>query len=67
MCVLAHPDDESLGMGGILAKYSSEGVETHLITATRREKGRFGNAKESPGMDIVAKMREADLYAAAKE
>ena len=29
MAVLAHPDDESLGMGGTLAKYAAEGVETH--------------------------------------
>jgi LmbE family N-acetylglucosaminyl deacetylase len=28
MCVLAHSDDESLGMGGILAKYAAEGIET---------------------------------------
>lgn len=25
MAVLAHPDDESLGIGGTLAKYASEG------------------------------------------
>ena len=36
MCVLAHPDDESLGTGGTLAKYGAEGIETHVITATRR-------------------------------
>ena len=27
MAVLAHPDDESLGMGGTLAKYASEGSD----------------------------------------
>ena len=36
MCVLAHPDDESLGTGGILAKYAAEGVHTYLVTATAR-------------------------------
>ena len=44
MCVLAHPDDESLGTGGTLARYASEGVETYLVTATRGEKGRFGDS-----------------------
>ena len=26
LCVLAHPDDESLGNGGILAKYAAEPI-----------------------------------------
>jgi LmbE family N-acetylglucosaminyl deacetylase len=42
MCILAHPDDETLGFGGILAKYAAEGVETHVVTATRGEHGWFG-------------------------
>ena len=42
MAVLAHPDDESLGLGGTLARYASEGVETFLVTATRGENGRHG-------------------------
>ncbi|MGD2027270.1 MAG: PIG-L family deacetylase, partial [Anaerolineales bacterium] len=39
LSVLAHPDDESFGMGGTLAYYASEGVEVHLICATRGEAG----------------------------
>lgn len=66
MCVLAHPDDESLGMGGTLAKYAAEGVATYLLTATRGERGRFYDG-ESPGPDIVGKTREAELLAAARE
>ena len=42
MMVLAHPDDESLGNGGTLAKYAAEGVKTYLVTATRGERGWFG-------------------------
>ncbi|MFM8427234.1 MAG: PIG-L deacetylase family protein, partial [Chloroflexota bacterium] len=30
LAILAHPDDESLGIGGTLAKYAAEGVETYL-------------------------------------
>src|SRR6266545_3609994 len=67
MCVLAHPDDESLGMGGTLAKYAAEGVETYLVTATRGERGRYGDSGERPGPDVIGKTREAELRAAAKE
>jgi len=67
MCVFAHPDDESLGVGGTLAKYSAEGVETYLVTATRGERGRFGTEKESPGQEVVGNVREAELRAAALE
>ena len=67
MCVLAHPDDESLGTGGTLAKYAAEGVETFLVTATRGERGRYGDGGERPAPEIVGRLREAELCAAAKE
>ena len=66
MCVLAHPDDESLGTGGTLARYASEGVETYLITATRGERGWFGDEKENPGLETLGKMREAELRCASE-
>jgi len=63
MAVLAHPDDESLAMGGTLARYADEGWETFLVTATRGENGRHGLAKRwSPG--ALARVREAELRAA---
>jgi LmbE family N-acetylglucosaminyl deacetylase len=67
MCVLAHPDDESLGTGATLAKYWREGIETSVVTATRGERGRYGDAPESPGPEIVGRAREAELRAAAAE
>jgi LmbE family N-acetylglucosaminyl deacetylase len=67
MCVLAHPDDESLGTGGALAKYASEGVGTYVVTATRGQRGRFDDSGTSPGPDIVGRAREAELHAAARE
>ena len=66
MCILAHPDDESLGTGGILAKYAAEGIETYLITATRGERGWYGDEREHPGLDVLGRTREAELRAAAK-
>jgi LmbE family N-acetylglucosaminyl deacetylase len=69
MVVLAHPDDESLGVGGTLAKYASEGVDVFLVTATRGDGGRFrGHAQndhQHPGPSALAEIREAELRAAA--
>ena len=66
MCVLAHPDDESLGMGGTLARYASEGVETYLVTATRGERGWFGDPKENPGLTALGEIRDKELQGAAE-
>lgn len=65
MAVLAHPDDESLGCGGTLAKYAAEGVESYLVTATRGESGRYGLADSHPGKAALGAIREAELRAAA--
>lgn len=54
MGVLAHPDDESLGIGGTLAKYAGEGVETYLVTATRGERGRFGESGGAARLNLAA-------------
>lgn len=66
MCVLAHPDDESLGVGGVLARYHAEGVETHLVTATRGQRGWFGAPEANPGLEALGRLREAELMAAAR-
>lgn len=66
MAVLAHPDDESLGFGGTLARYAREGVEIHLVTATRGERGRFGESGEKPPPELVGRVRAAELREAAR-
>ena len=69
MAVLAHPDDESLGVGGALAKYAAEGVDVFLLTATRGDSGRYRGHRsgdhQHPGPVALAKIREAELHAAA--
>ncbi len=65
MAVLAHPDDESLGNGGILAKYAAEGIEIHLVMATRGEHGWPGDERENPGPQALGRIRESELRAAA--
>ena len=65
MCILAHPDDESLGFGGTLAHYANAGVATYLITATRGERGWLGEPAAYPGAETLGRMREGELRAAA--
>jgi LmbE family N-acetylglucosaminyl deacetylase len=69
MAVLAHPDDESLGVGGTLAKYAAEGVDVFLLTATRGDGGRYRGHRpgdpQHPGPSALAAIREEELRAAA--
>ncbi|MET3806761.1 N-acetyl-1-D-myo-inositol-2-amino-2-deoxy-alpha-D-glucopyranoside deacetylase [Nakamurella sp. UYEF19] len=39
LAVHAHPDDESITMGGTLARYAAQGVAVTLVTATLGEEG----------------------------
>lgn len=66
LCILAHPDDESMGTGGILAKYAAEGIQTSLVVATRGERGWHGPPEDNPGITALGKLREAELAAAAQ-
>jgi LmbE family N-acetylglucosaminyl deacetylase len=69
MAVLAHPDDESLGLGGTLAKAAAQGIDVFLLTATRGDAGRYRGHRpgdpQHPGPSALAGIREAELRAAA--
>ncbi len=65
MAVLAHPDDESLGFGGTLARYAAAGIETSLVCATRGERGWTGEPAAYPGPRALGRLREGELLAAA--
>jgi LmbE family N-acetylglucosaminyl deacetylase len=67
MAILAHPDDESLGVGGALARCAAEGVETCVLTATRGQRGRFFDNTNRPDDETVGQVREEELRCAARE
>lgn len=64
LCVTAHPDDEALGFGGVLAKYAAEGIAVHVLCATRGEYGWHGAPADNPGPLAMGRLREAELRAA---
>jgi len=70
MTVHAHPDDEALGTGGILARYADEGVRTVLVTCTNGELGDApGGAKPGdPAHDesVVVPLRLRELEASCR-
>ncbi|HPH98550.1 MAG TPA: PIG-L family deacetylase [Anaerolineaceae bacterium] len=66
MAILAHPDDETFGMGGTLALYARQGVETILVCATRGEAGE-AEEKYLRGYSSMGEMREAELRGAAEK
>lgn len=66
LAVLAHPDDESFGMGGTLALYAQGGVAVHLVCGTRGEAGEV-DEKFMHGFRSIAERREAELRCAAKK
>ena len=63
--VLAHPDDESFGPGGSIIRYGAEGVDVHLICATRGEAGTVDD-HYLHGYDSIAALRTQELLCAAK-
>jgi LmbE family N-acetylglucosaminyl deacetylase len=64
LCVLAHPDDEALGCGGLLARAADAGVATYLLTATRGERGWPRDPAQHPGAEALGRIRAAELHAA---
>jgi N-acetyl-1-D-myo-inositol-2-amino-2-deoxy-alpha-D-glucopyranoside deacetylase len=65
LAVLAHPDDETFGMGGTLALYARRGAEVHLICATRGEVGE-ASPELLEGFASVGERREYELRCAAE-
>src|SRR3982075_2914449 len=60
LAVHAHPDDECLGRGGILARYGAEGVRTVLVTCTDGAVGEISDpALATP--ENLAEVRSKEL------
>jgi N-acetyl-1-D-myo-inositol-2-amino-2-deoxy-alpha-D-glucopyranoside deacetylase len=61
---MAHPDDETFGMGGTLALYARQRVQVHLVCATRGDVGDV-DSELMQGFSSVAERRESELRCAA--
>ena len=66
MAVFAHPDDESFGIGGTLARYGADpGVRVVLVCATRGEAGEISNP-ELASSERLGEVREQELRCACR-
>jgi LmbE family N-acetylglucosaminyl deacetylase len=59
LAVFAHPDDESFGSGGTLAKYAHQDVQVVLLCVTRGEAGIPGVKPEEAGNIRTRELRQA--------
>jgi LmbE family N-acetylglucosaminyl deacetylase len=65
LLVLAHPDDESMGTGGMILRHTRSGIATYLICATYGEKGWQGKPVGAKPEDL-AEIRARELEGAAE-
>lgn len=65
LVVLAHPDDESFGMGGTLARYADEGVDVHIAIATDGVAGSVAGGYEHT-LKELAEVRRQEVEAAVR-
>ncbi|MBW7885154.1 MAG: PIG-L family deacetylase [Caldilineaceae bacterium] len=63
--IFAHPDDESFGPGGTLARYAREDTEVHIIIATDGIAGSVDDPKHLENHATLAQVRSAELARAA--
>ena len=66
LAVLAHPDDETFGTGGTLAYYARQGVQVHLVCATRGEVGDV-DERYLRGFASISELRQAELRCATEK
>lgn len=66
LIVYAHPDDESFGAGGLIAKYVAQGAKVSLVCATDGDMGTIPDAMQGQ-YDTVRKLRLAELDCAAEK
>jgi len=63
----AHPDDESISMGGTLASVAAAGTPVTVVTATRGEAGEIHNRQDADKVrDRLGEIRTAELISALK-
>lgn len=64
LVIMAHPDDESMGTGGLILRHTRAGIPAHLVCATYGEAGWTGRPIGARKEDL-AEIRATELEEAA--
>lgn len=63
LCIQPHPDDNEIGMGGIIAKLAQKGCQIHYLTVTN---GDMGNKDPNATPEQTAAIRREETMAAGR-
>jgi len=63
LAIFAHPDDESILIGGLLSRAHAEGIQTHVLCMTN---GELGGTKSGVSAARLASIRKKELHHAAE-
>jgi LmbE family N-acetylglucosaminyl deacetylase len=66
LAILAHPDDESFGLGGTLARYVRESVEVHVCIVTDGAAGENDGDDSEGDTAPLARVRREELESACQ-
>ncbi len=66
VCFFAHPDDETVMAGGLIALLTQQRIPVHIVCATRGEGGEIGVEAGPVQRELLGSVREAELRAAAQ-
>ncbi|MDP9405974.1 MAG: N-acetyl-1-D-myo-inositol-2-amino-2-deoxy-alpha-D-glucopyranoside deacetylase [Actinomycetota bacterium] len=61
LCVHAHPDDEAIATGGVLARYAGQGLRTAVVTCTNGDRGEIHNMDVEATRPRLADVRREEL------
>jgi LmbE family N-acetylglucosaminyl deacetylase len=66
VCFFAHPDDETVLAGGIIALLVQQNIPVHVVCCTRGEGGELGEPPVVPRRELLGAAREAELRCAVQ-
>jgi len=59
LCSVAHPDDETFGLGSVLIKYAREGADVYTACGTRGDVGEI-HERSHATPETLAEVREQE-------